>query len=204
MSGAKIHQLPRSLRGTKADLSWARAIAESTSDDPRQLYSMAKSAFRQIDARLERGADFESDGALKEASALAFFALAKILGISLNISPELATLIENRKTLGDRLGRANAAADELEWAIKRREAGALARKNELPKLREAEGAANTVCDENDQAIAAFPSRTIADCTAKLRLFANEICGLELFPNGIDGLSEALLLGVLADLNRLAA
>ncbi|HZL59159.1 MAG TPA: hypothetical protein VFC38_05620 [Stellaceae bacterium] len=119
-----------------------------------------------------------------------------------NISPELVTLLEQRRPLEHAFGKANAAADELEYAIKRKEGPALARAHELSRLREIEAAALTVCDENDRTIAGFPARTIGDCVAKLRIFATEVFGIELFPD--DGrLDAAYLRGAIADLQRLA-
>ncbi|MDE2165537.1 MAG: hypothetical protein KGJ66_04275 [Alphaproteobacteria bacterium] len=110
-------------------------------------------------------------------------------------------------TLAGAMVDATNTADELEFAIKRGEASALARQGELEPLREAQEAAEDAADEAMFALARFPARTLADAAAKTRFVATHVFSLQLGPRVAgagDTLHEAFVRGVALDLNRLAA
>lgn len=124
----------------------------------------------------------------------------------MNISPELAELLERRRVLDDAMVRTSTIADELESAVRRGEPSAVARKDELPQLRAAETAAENAADQVMAAIASFPSRTVADVAAKMRIIATEIRAVQLGPGAASAgdIEEAFIRGAAVDLNRLAA
>src|SRR5690348_4983109 len=124
-----------------------------------------------------------------------------------NISPELAELLERRRVLDAEMIRAINEADALEFALNRRGGTALQRVD-LDRLRDAQQAAEDAADQAIRAIAMFPSRTVADVAAKMRIVAAEIEGVVLGPGvsaeADESLNAAFARGVALDLNRLAA
>jgi hypothetical protein len=124
----------------------------------------------------------------------------------MNMSPELAELLERRRVLDAEMVRATGAADALEFTL-RRGSTALQRAD-LDRLRQAQIEAEEAADSALRAIAAFPSRSVADVAAKMRIVACEIEGVALGPDAKaepgEMLNTTFARGVALDLNRLAA
>lgn len=89
------------------------------------------------------------------------------------VSPELDALFDQYGAAAAANESANTVADHLEFAIRDGAPAAVARRDELPALRQIEQETIDRVDEIEDQIAAFEPRTVADAFAKIYFGAEE-------------------------------